>query len=406
MFDVIVRDLSRRTGLQSTHARRLNRGMKTNMKTSALIIAALICFALTPVLRAVSPAPDGGYPGFNTAEGTQALFSRTSGVWNTALGYQALYHDTSGSSNTATGLKALFSNTIGKQNIATGVYALLSNTEGAFNIATGNQALLNNTTGAGNVADGHQALNTNTIGDNNTAVGYQALLSNESGNSNTAIGASALANSGGDFNTAVGASAGSVPGIGNNNIYIGDKGFNGDANTIAIGAIPASETDYANTYIGGIYGASVDMGTAVQVYVDTDGKLGTALVSSERFKHNIHDMGSASEALLALRPVMFQYKPERDPSQLAQFGLVAEEVEKINPALVVRGRDGKPISVRYEAVNAMLLNEFLKEHRQVQEQQKQIEKLAAQLKKQAAQIQKVNDKVEMSRPAPRTVRNQ
>ena len=382
----MVCDLSRITGLHPTHARRLNRRMKTKMKTS-LLVAALICFALTPVMRAVTPAPDGGYPGLNTAEGTEALFSRTSGVWNTALGYRALYHDTTGSSNTATGLQALFGNTIGKQNTATGVDTLFSNTSGNLNSATGAQALPKNTTGSRNVADGYQALNANVNGGSNTAIGFQALLTTASGN----------------FNVGIGASAGNAKTGGSNNIYIGDTGFGDESNTIAIGALAASGTAYSQTFIGGIFGVTAEMGTAV--YVASDGQLGTA-TSSARFKHNIIDMGTASQSLLALRPVTFRYNPELDPKQFAQFGLVAEEVEKVNPALVVRDADGKPYSVRYEAVNAMLLNEFLKEHRQVQEQQKQIEKLTAQLKKQAAQIQKVNDKLELSRPAPRTANNQ
>jgi hypothetical protein len=391
--------------------------MKTNMKTPSLLVVALYCFALSPLARAVTPAPDGGYPGSNTAEGTQALFSRTTGVWNTALGYQALYHDTSGGSNTATGLKALFSNTIGKQNTATGVYALLNNTAGNFNIATGYQALLNNTTGANNLADGYQALNTNIAGNNNTAIGFQALLSNESGGFNTAIGNSAFSNGLGNFNIAVGASAGSDKTSGNNNIYIGDKGFGTESNTIAIGAISSSDTAYTQTFIGGIFGVTVSGGTAV--YITSDGHLGTA-TSSARFKENIHDMGPTSNALLALRPVTFRYKPEFDPDQVSQFGLVAEEVEKINPALVVRDADGKPYTVRYDAINAMLLNELLKEHRKVEElnsrlakqqatiaqQQKAMEAVTARLDAQDSKIQKVSDKVEMSRSTPRTVNNQ
>jgi len=144
------------------------------------------------------------------------------------------------------------------------------------------------------------------------------------------------------------------------------------------------------------------MGTPI--FINANGQLGTT-PSSARFKQNIKPMDKASEAILALKPVTFHYKKELDPEGIPQFGLVAEQVEKVNSDLVDRDAEGKVYSVRYEAVNAMLLNEFLKQHRQVQQQQKQIEKLTAQLKEQAAQIRKVNDKVEMSRTAPRVVEN-
>src|SRR5205823_3416829 len=132
---------------------------------------------------------------------------------------------------------------------------------------------------------------------------------------------------------------------------------------------PASGTAYTATFIGGIYGASVNSGTALPVYVDTDGHLGTPTTSSARFKEAIKPMDKASEAILALEPVSFRYKHEFDPDGIPQFGLVAEQVENVNPDLVIRDDEGKIISVRYEAVNAMLLNEFLKEHRKVEEQQ-------------------------------------
>src|SRR6202011_2237561 len=132
--------------------------------------------------------------------------------------------------------------------------------------------------------------------------------------------------------------------------------------------------------------------------------LGT-VTSSARFKEAIKPMDKASEAILALKPVTFRYKHELDPDGIPQFGLVAEQVEKVNPDLIVRDADGKVNTVRYEAVNAMLLNEFLKQHRQVQEQQKEIETLKAQLKEERAFIQRVSDKVEMNRPAPQMAVN-
>jgi len=140
------------------------------------------------------------------------------------------------------------------------------------------------------------------------------------------------------------------------------------------------------------------------VKVNAAGKLGTA-PSSKRFKDQIKPMDKTSEAILALKPVTFRYKKEIDADGIPQFGLVAEEVEKVNPDLITRDRDGKPYTVRYEEVNAMLLNEFLKAHRRIEEQDKRIEQLAAQLKHQAALIQRVNDEVELNRPAPQMAVN-
>jgi len=231
----------------------------------------------------------------------------------------------------------------------------------------------------------------NTTGNQNTANGINALHDNTSGGGNTAIGISALsANTTGDYNTALGASAGLNATTGNNNVYIGASmsGVAGESNAC---------------YIASIFGQVSASGAAV--YVNSSHKLGT-LTSSSRFKDDIKPMERVSEALFALKPVSFRYKKEIDPAGMQQFGLVAEEVEKVNPALVVRDKEGKPYSVRYEQVNAMLLNEFLKEHRRNEEQEatiaqlkKQIRALTVDLKEQKALIQKVSDKVEGSRPA-------
>jgi hypothetical protein len=244
-----------------------------------------------------------------------------------------------------------------------------------MNMALGQGALANNSTGSNNTAMGFHALIGNTDGTNNTAVGFQALAGNNSGT------------------TALGFHAGSDPDIGNNNIYIGDTGFAGDTNVIAIGAISATGTDYTNCFIGGIFGATVTGGSAVSI--TADGHLGT-VTSSKRFKDQIKPMDKASEELFALKPVTFRYKKEIDPESIPQWGLVAEDVEKVNAGLVVRDKEGKPYSVRYDQVNAMLLNEFLKEHQKVQQLEKQIEKLTAGL-------QKVSDQLELSKPAPRVV---
>jgi hypothetical protein len=306
------------------------------------------CFGLLPTVQAVVPAPDGGYPGGNTAEGQAALLSLTTGGFNTAVGFFSLRSDTTGAFNTATGAGTLLSNTIGIGNTADGFGALVVNT-----------------TGGGNTAIGTSALRSNTDGDGNTAVGDLALQNNTTGMNNTVIGTA----SGGNIGTASG--------------------------VICIGAFLPGENVNGSCYIGSIFGQISNSGTAV--LINADGKLGT-LTSSRRFKDDIKPMNKASELILALRPVTFHYKKEIDPRSIPQFGLVAEDVEKVNPDLVVRDKKGKPYSVRYDQVNAMLLNEFLKEHRKVEEMQKQIEALSAGLQKVSAQL-------ELSKAAPQTVLN-
>jgi hypothetical protein len=417
-----------------------------------LIPLVLAWFALSPTVRAVDPPPDGGYPGNNTAEGEDALFSLTTGTGNTAIGFNALFSNTIGNFNTANGADALLNNTIGTYNTATGdsalyyntsgqsntangVSALANNTKGSENTATGNAALANNTTGDNNAANGFEALLGNTTGLDNTATGYLALTNNTTGKNNTAVGNNALyLNTTGNSNIALGASAGLKRTTGSNNIDIGNAGAAGKSNVIRIGMNGTQK----NAYIAGVSGVTVAGG--VGVIIDTDGHLGT-VVSSERFKDGIRPMDKASEAILALQPVTFRYKHELDPDGIPQFGLVAEQVEKVNPDLVARDEQGKPYTVRYEAVNAMLLNEFLKEHRKVEQQtttiaqqrkdfqasitkleatvaqqqkdfqstaaqqQKEIKALTATLKEQASQIQKVSAQLEVTKPAPQMVLN-
>ena len=362
-----------------------------------LVFAAL---AFSPTAQAqLSPPPDGGYAGDNTAEGTDALFSLTTGTENTAIGFDALNSNTTGDSNTATGSIALSSNTTGVRNTANGFAALNSNTTGERNTATGRAAMTFNTTGNNNTADGHDALFNNDSGIRNAATGSFALFSNTTGNSNTASGYDALLNNTtGIGNIALGNFAGSNLTTGDQNIDIGNVGIGAEANTIRIG----TEGTQTSAYLAGVYQTNIAKGLVVKV--DSDGHLGT-VGSSERFKDAIKPMDKASEAVLALKPVTFHYKKELDPDATPQFGLVAEEVEKVNPDLVVRDRDGKVYSVRYEAVNAMLLNEFLKEHKKVEEQQKEITALAVQLKGQAALIQKVSDQLEVSKPTPQLIAN-
>jgi uncharacterized coiled-coil protein SlyX len=387
-----------------------------------LIPFVLVCFGLAPMAQAVGPDTDGTIPGSNNGEGIGVLVSRTSGIWNTGTGFEALNHLTAGNQNTATGLRALNSDINGGFNTATGVYSLFSNTSGFFNSATGAYSLANNVSGTQNTANGYAALYRNTA-DGNTATGFGALFRNTTGSDNTAVGDEALSNNtDGNSNTALGFNAGMDPGIGSNNIYIGDAGFAGDNNVIAIGGVSATGTAYTDCFIGGIFG-NPSPGSAV--YIAADGHLSTT-ASSRRFKDEIKPMDKASEAIFALKPVTFRYKKEIDPTGMSQFGLVAEDVEKVSPDLVARDREGKLYTVRYDQVNAMLLNEFLKEHRKVEGQEatitelrsaaakqeatigqlkKGMETFVARLKEQAAQIQKVSAQLEVTKAAPRTVLN-
>ena len=417
--------------------------MKTaaQLKTATppiLITLALACFAFLSPARAVVPAPDGGYPGGNTAEGQAALLSLTTGGFNTAVGYfslrsdstgsfntaigagtlfantadlntatgtGALFSNTTGSDNTADGGFALFSNTTGYSNAATGATALFSNTDGHQNTALGTSALYHNISGSANTAAGINALSGNTIGAANTAVGASALTSNVGGNSNTAIGEGTLAgNTSGSLNVALGDSAGSNLTTGDNNIDIGYNvvGLAGENNTIRIG-----NTDITTTIIRGISGQTIASGSPV--LVAANGQLGTG-ISSKRFKDEIKPMDKASEALFSLKPVTFHYKKEIDPAGTSQFGLVAEDVEKVNPDLVVRDEEGKAYSVRYDQVNVMLLNEFLKEHKafrkeqqKVQELEKAMGTLTATVNEQAAQLRRVSAQIQMDHSAARVV---
>jgi len=392
--------------------------MKTSIP-SVLITFALVSVALVQNMQAVNPAPDGGYPGGNTAEGQNALLNLSSGSYNTAVGAFSLQSNTTGDfstaigagallsstagQNTATGAGALLSNTTGDSNTANGVFALFDNTTGGVNTATGFAALGNNTTGSFNTATGVNALLNNIAGGSNTATGYQALL-NTTGSANTGTGWEALfSNTTGAGNTAVGNGALGANTIGSNNIALGHfAGLNltTASNVICIGADGMNVNN--SCFIGNIFNATSSGGTAV--FIDSDGKLGTA-TSSQRFKEEIRPMEQASEGLYALKPVTFHYKKGIDPAGIAQFGLVAEEVEKVSPDLVVRDKDGKPYTVRYDAVNAMLLNEFLKEHRKNEEQAVTIAELQKQIEALTAGLQKVSAKIEMGKPSPQTVLN-
>ena len=414
-----------------------------SMKTpipQRVIAVLIVCLGSLQNARAVSPPPDGGYPNFTTAEGSNALQNLTTGLGNTAAGWHSLFANSvgnlntatgagtllfnTGDNNTATGALALLSNTTGIGNTANGTFALRSNTTGFYNTATGQSALLNNngtdntgigsaaltanTNGNQNTATGAGAMYTNMSGSLNTATGEWALFNNVDGNSNTATGAYALQNSTGNNNTAVGwdalfntttggdnvalgRAAGALQTTGSSNIFIGDVGGAGTSNVIAIGNSPANGTSYNKCYVGAIYGITTVSTTTLPVIIDNSGQLGTA-PSAARFKKEIKPMDKASESVLALKPVTFQYKS--DKTNAPQFGLVAEEVAKVNPDLVVRDKNGELYSVRYDQVNAMLLNEFLKEHTKVEKLEatvaKQHEDFEAALADLKGQIHKVS----------------
>ena len=289
--------------------------MKNRYITLTSIILALGCFAFLPKTQAVSPPPDGCYPGFTTAEGCNALSHLTSGSANTGLGWYALFGTSTGSFNTGVGAGAL----------------VLNNADS--NTAVGTAALILNTAGTGNSALGTAAMANNDNGSNNTAVGSFALQNNTNGSNNIALGAA----------------AGTDPDIVSNNVYIGDPGFPGDENVLSIGGIAASGTPYENTYIGGIFGASVNVGTALPVYVDTDGHLGTTLVNAGGQKVRIRTPNGAQAQ--------------------ATF------------------------------------NEFQKQQKRIAELEATVARLAATVKDQAAQIEKVSAQIELRKSAPRVVIN-
>jgi len=428
------------------------------------------CFALLPTLQAVNPAPDGGYPGGNTAEGQNALFSLSSGTYNSAFGFAslrsnttgnlntaigagtlllntgdentatgaaALLSNTTGSSNTANGSRTLLSNTTGNSNTATGVFALLHNTTGSFNTANGVDALDLNITGSFNTAIGFDALVSNTVGIQNSATGYQSLYFN-TGSFNTANGVFALFNNTtGGSNTAYGVNALGRSTIGSDNTAVGFGAGNGvttASNVIAIGV--EGDNVESSCFIGNIYSNNQPVvGTDPDyVTVTSTGRLGRGNISSRRYKHDIKPMAKTSEALFGLKPASFRYNKEYDATQTLAFGLIAEEVAEVYPGLVGRNAKGQPESVRYDQINAMLLNEFLKEHKKVEEQahsiaelkstvaqqrkdfekttteqqkgfQSRFAKQESQIQALALDIQKVSARIEMRKATPRIATN-
>ena len=406
------------------------------MKNPIIILTTLL-LVLSPGAQAVgSEARDTALPGGNTAEGQLALGSLTTGFYNSAFGIYSLLSLTDGNfntgvgagtllvntadSNTATGAGALLSNTIGNQNTANGTFALFSNTEGDENTAVGSNALTSNTTGDANTATGGGALGDNVSGHSNTANGISALRNNVTGVQNTADGRSALFfNTDGNNNTATGVGALQGNSTGNDNTAIGrSAGFNvtGDGNVCigegVLGVAGTSDTTWVrnvNTLAQPVSG-SVDLVT-VRL---SDGRLGHD-VSSRRYKEDVKPMDEVSEILFALEPVTYHYKKEIDPTGSVGYGLIAEEVAKLNPDLALRNAKGEIEGVQYQQINIMLLNEFLKEHKRIEEQQaniaelesivaqqqKGMEILTARIKEQDAQNGKVSAQMEMAKPAAR-----
>ena len=354
---------------------------------------------------------------FNTAVGFFALENNDLGNYNTAIGAGAFFATADSMMNTAVGAGALLLNTGGTNNTATGAFALINNRSGTGNTAIGNQALQDNVDAGGNTAVGSLAMLANTDGSFNTSLGDNVLRSNITGAHNTAVGASALfSTAASDANTAVGDFALFSLDGGSNNLAFGrNAGWlleSGDGN-LYIGADAGITSESNHTYIANINTTSVSGGGTDTVTVDlTTGLLGH-LSSSRRYKEEIQPMNAASETLYRLKPVTFRYKKEINPRQTLEYGLVAEDVADVDADLAIRNKDGEIESVRYTAVNAMLLNEFLKEHSRVEElksamaqqredfeaaivqQRKATEALVARVNEQEAQIQKVSAKTEV-----------
>jgi hypothetical protein len=434
--------------------------MKTRIRNSThgllLMSLLLVCFALLPRAQAFTTDPDETFTNFNTAAGLEASLANTgTGASNTAYGARALKANTTGSSNlglggfalinnldgfsnTAVGNNAMFSNQSGDNNMALGQGAMGSNVSGNRNVAMGAQALAANVSQSDNVAVGFQALASNT-NSRNVAIGAAAMTSNTSnsfsvavgfealrsltaaGTGSTAVGFQALRNatSATGDNTAFGDTAGDGVTSGARNIIIGGFGsgnggnISSASNTISIGSNAANVSNAC--FIGRIRGV---VPTAPHfVGVEPNGQIVDISASSRRFKKDIAPIDKVSEGILALKPVRYHFK--NDDSNYPQFGLIAEDVAEVNPDWITHDSQGEIDGVRYEMIPILLLNEFLKEHKKVEEQQasiadlkstvalqqKEMQVLTAQLKEQAAQIQRVSAQLEVNKAAPRTVAN-
>jgi trimeric autotransporter adhesin len=427
---------------------------RSHSRCGFFIVAVALCwFALSPALKAGCPSI-GGCGNANTAVGDDALFNVSSGVWNVGVGFQALSLNTTGNQNTGIGYQALFSNLSGDHSTAIGGLALSLNTTGSDNVGVGFQTLSLNTTGNRNTGMGYRTLAFNSTNSDNTAIGWNALFNNRNIDGNTAVGSSALftavnspenvavgfnalqATSGTNgFNVAVGFQALDEVTTGGQNTAVGDNALGsiitGTVNTALgdLAGVGHTGSDSGNIDIGafeeGVPGESfitrignitgTPFTTGGFFLYEVNGAIGV-FTSSRKFKDDIKPIDKASETIYSLDPVTFRAKPGADPSRPRGYGLIAEDVEKVNPDLVSHGQNDI-LTVRYESINAMLLNEFLKEHKKVEKQQasisdlkstvalqqREMQVLTAQLKEQAAQIQKVSAQLQTTKPALRAV---
>ena len=388
--------------------------MKIRSKILMVILPVVACFAFLPGARAI--CNEGCGDNFNTFEGENALINLGIGAGNTAFGWEALAFTSATSFNTGIGAGALVLNN-SDNNTAVGAGAMLLNLSGTQNVAVGTDALLNNDGGSDNNAIGAFALFSNINGTFNNAHGRNALTANL-GDQNNAMGDDAMdSNTTGSFNTAMGDDALDGCTTGSSNVAVGDEAGTAvvaGSNIICIGAGVTGGggpfQDFDNTcFIGSIFGEPTsDPGTQTAVYVDQFNVVGI-FNSSRQYKHDIQPMDKSSETLYQLKPVTFKFNSDVKGS--TQYGLIAEDVAQVDPQLVVR-KNGETVTVRYEQINSMLLNEFLKEHKKVEEQQASIGQLksemqtmVAQLKEQAAQIQRVSAQLEVNKPVPQVVAN-
>jgi hypothetical protein len=308
---------------------------------------AMAMACLWPALaQAQSWNPTASDANSNTAAGTDALLNHTSGgSGNTGIGDAALYFNTTGNGNTASGRQALY-----------------FNTTGGSNTANGEQTLANNTTGHGNTASGAFALYYNSTGGNNVAVGYNALTTLDAGSNNVALGTN----------------AGKNLTSGSRDIYIGNDGATHENNVIRIGQAQR------RTFIAGIAKTHTSGATVV---IRASGQLGV-IASSARYKTKIRDLPNLSDRLTQLRPVSYQYKTEPG---VTHYGLIAEEVDKVMPELVVRDEQNRPETVQYHEIIPLLVQ-------QVQAQRAQIEQQARVASRDHATIERLTARVdELSR---------
>ena len=232
------------------------------------------------------------------------------------------------------------------------------------------------------------------------AVGESALLANTTGGGNVAIGVSALRNNNASENVAIGYDAGVNMTAGSHTVLIGPsagKNIQEAFNVICIGESAGGANVSGTCFIGNIVGITTQNNDARPVLIDSAGQLGTAS-SSRRYKTDVKPMDNASKSVFALKPVSFRYEIYK--SRTPQFGLIAEDVAEVNPDLVIYDAEGKPETVRYEAVNAMLLNEFLKEHRRVQELESTVAQQQKGMEALAAQIQELRERLDPAKPTP------